>query len=176
MRVYFISIGAAASVALTGSAPAQKPQTVRPPAFNSLVNCRSIAAAAERLACFDRAVAAIDAAEARKELVIVDREQINKTRRSVFGLALPNLGIFGDSGTAGEPEAKVEGKIKRVWTAPDGKWGFEMDDGARWVQLDSRNFAIDPKPGQSIVIRRAAMGSYLANVNKQTAIRVKRVG
>ena len=35
--------------------------------------------------------------------------------------------------------------------------------------------AVRPAPGQPIRIRRAAMGSYLANVNNQIAIRVRRI-
>lgn len=173
--VVFVTILGAASVAVAGSALAQPPGTKRPPAFSSLVNCRAIAQPTERLACFDRAVAAMDAAEARQDLVIVDRQQINRTRRSLFGLSLPNLGIFGDASPEAAAEASIEGKIKRSWLTGD-KWNFELEDGARWVQIDSRNLSADPKAGQAIVIRRAALGSYLANVNKQTAIRVKRVG
>lgn len=176
MRRYLVAASLAVWMVGGGTALAQSAPHARPPAFSSLINCRAILTPSERLACFDRTVASIEAAEARQDLVIVDRDQITKTRRSIFGLALPNLGIFGDGKTGGEPEAKMEGTIKRAWMAADGKWNFEIDDGARWVQVDSRNLAIDAKAGQSIVIRRAAMGSYLANVNKQIAIRVRRVG
>jgi hypothetical protein len=130
---------------------------------------------AERLACFDREVAAIDAAEARKDLVVVDRQQLNKTRRTLFGLTLPNLSIFGDDNPDQEGVVRLDSKIKAVGQTALGKWIFELEDGARWAQTDSRDLAISPKAGQEIKIRRAALGSYLANVNGQVAIRVQRI-
>ena len=163
--------------ALTVSTPAlaqqQKPAE-RPTAFKKLVDCRRIADAPGRLACFDREVAAIDAAEAGQELVVLDKAQISRARRGLFGLSLPNVGIFGGS-DADQETGAIETTIKRAWQVADGKWGFELADGAQWMQTDSRDLSSDPKPGQEIKIRSAALGSYLANINKQTAIRVRRI-
>lgn len=108
------------------------------------------------------------------DLVAMDRQQVRKTRRSLFGLALPDLGVFGDSESE-DGNSTIETTIKSVRETPDSKWIFDLAEGGRWVQLDTRNFIVDPAPGQPIRIRRAAMGSYLANVNKQVAIRVRRV-
>jgi hypothetical protein len=108
----------------------------------------------------------------------MDRQQVRKTRRSLFGLALPDLGVFGDSDNR-DGDSAIETTIRSVRQGPDGKWLFDLAEGGRWVQLDSREFIVDPAAGQPIRIRRAAMGSYLANVNKQVnpniAIRVRRV-
>lgn len=147
----------------------------RSPALTRLVGCRDLAAPEERLACYDREVAALDAAEARHDVVVVDRDQLRKTRRTLFGLTLPNLSIFGDDSPDEEGVQRIEAKIKTVSQTPYGKWIFELDDGARWAQTDSRELPIWPKPGQTISIRKAAMGSYLANVNDQIAIRVERL-
>ena len=164
-----------AFLALAASpAAAQERDQPRSPALTRLVDCRALAGAEERLACYDREVAELDAAEARKDVVVVDREQLRKTRRTLFGLTLPNLSIFGDDSPDQEGFQKIEAKIKSVSQTPYGKWIFELEDGARWVQTDSRELNVWPKPGHDIAIRRAAMGSYLANVNKQIAIRVRR--
>lgn len=168
MRIFLLT-AAVSALALPQVAEAQ-----RPAALNRLTDCRAIAAPAERLACFDREVAAIDAAEARKDLIVVDREQVRKTKRSLFGLALPDLGVFGDA-SSDDSTSAIEASIKRAWQAPDGKWRFELEDGARWAQIDGRNLTAEPDSGDPIKIRRAALGSYLANVNKQVAIRVRRV-
>lgn len=156
-------------------AVAQKPSESRPQALKKLIECRSIADQTPRLACYDREVAAVDAAEARKDLVVVDREQLRETRRSLFGLTLPNLAVFGADSPDQEEFSRIESRIKSVSQLPDGKWTFVLEDGARWVQNDSRELAVYPKSGHPIAIRKAAIGSYLANVNKQTAIRVTRV-
>lgn len=163
--------------ALTVSSPAlaQRPRPAeRAPAFKKLVDCRRIAEAPARLACFDREVAAVDTAEAGQELVVLDKAQVRKTRRGLFGLSLPDVGIFGGS-AADEETGTIETTIKRAWQIADGSWRVELADGAQWVQTDSRNLSFDPKAGQKIKIRRAALGSYLANINNEVAIRVRRV-
>ncbi len=152
---------------------AQTKDLPRPAALGRLIDCRAITASSDRLACFDKEVAAIDAAERRKELVVVDRAQLKKAQRSLFGLPFPDLGIFKDSSSGAQ--GAIETTIKQTWRHSDGKWSFELPDGARWAQIDSRELHYDPKPGQSIGIRRAALGSYLANVDRQVAIRVRRI-
>jgi hypothetical protein len=155
---------------------AQSPATKRPPALKRLVDCRSIAAQLERLACYDKEVAAMDAAEARRDLVVMDREQVKKTRRTLFGLTLPNLGILGDDSDSDEEgTGRLDTTIKAATQNPAGKWILTLQDGGVWAQVDSRALQIDPRPGHDIKIRRAALGSYLANVKGQTAIRVQRV-
>lgn len=160
---------------LTASAAAQqRPAAERPAAISRVVQCRSIAAEAERLACYDREVAAMDQAQSSGELVAMDRNQVRRTRRSLFGLTVPNLGIFGDD-NEDEEASRIESTVRSASQNAAGKWVIEIADGARWIQVDSRNLNFPPRAGQPIRIRRAAMGSYLANVNDQVAIRVRRV-
>jgi len=63
---------------------AQETAPQRPEVLNRLTACRSVTAAAERLACYDRQVAALEAAEAAREIAVVDRQQIRRPRRSRF--------------------------------------------------------------------------------------------
>jgi len=168
-----ITAGLLLALVVAPPAFAQGKEVQRPEPFKKLIDCRAITQPAERLACFDREIASVMAAEARNEIVVFDREQVRKTQRSLFGLSIPNFKIFGDDSPDSEKE--IESTIKRVWTHTNGKWGFELADGARWVQIDSRELVFDPEPGQPIRIRRAALGSYLANVDKQVAIRVGRI-
>ena len=173
MRIISVLAAGLALSAPTAGAFAQDGKG-RPEALKRLTSCRAIAAETERLACYDREVAAVDAAAARNDLVVVDREQLRKTRRTLFGLTLPNLSVFGDDSAGEEGVSRIETRIKSLSQTPYGKWIFELEDGADWVQTDSRELSATPRVGQPIVIRKAAVGSYLANVNKQTAIRVKR--
>jgi hypothetical protein len=175
--MYRLAWIAALSVALTTSAGAQAPATPtqRPALLKSLTDCRSVSDSAVRLACFDAAAAAIDTAERAKDLVVVDREQLRKTRRTLFGLTLPNLSVFGDDSSTEPGVERIETTIARLSQTGFGKWIFVLPDGATWEQIDSRELPIDPKVGNSIKIRKAAMGSYLANVKEQVAIRVKRL-
>lgn len=117
----------------------------------------------------------METAAARKDVVVVDREQLRKTRRSLFGLTLPNLSVFGDDSKDEQGVTQIDSTIRRVSQTPYGKWVFTLEDGAQWEQTDSRNLPITPKVGHNIKIRKAALGSYLANVKDQVAIRVKRM-
>lgn len=136
--------------------------------------CRGIGDSVTRLDCFDREVAKFDQAQASGDIVTVDRQNVRATRRSLFGLALPNLGLFGDNSSDAN-SGVLETTIISTRQGPDGKWSFVLAEGGRWVQLDNREFIDDPASGMPIIIRRAAMGSYLANIKKQTAIRIERV-
>lgn len=152
---------------------AQASEVEPPQAFKKLVDCRAIADPAQRLACYDREIAAVDTAVSQKELVVFDRSQVRRTQRTLFGLPLPNLNIFGDG--SGDAPTEISSTIKRAWMHDRGKWAFELADGARWEQTDSTELVFDPEPGQAVRIRRAALGSYFANVDRQNAIRVRRV-
>jgi hypothetical protein len=170
------AVAAVVGLACAGAATAQDRRNAPaepPAAFGRVVQCRAIAGAEERLACFDREVAAMEAARASGQLVAMDRQQVRRTRSSLFGLALPDLNIFGDD--SDDEAASIDTTIRSARQAPDGKWVIQLEDGARWAQTDSRNLAIYPRAGQRIRIRRAAMGSYLANVANQVAIRVRRL-
>jgi hypothetical protein len=173
-----IVIAIAALAVAAGPAAAQEADRPRPEALNRLMECRSLTDSAQRLACFDREVAAIDAAEAANQLVVVDREQIRKTRRSLFGLSLPDLGIFGGGDDEEEEEegvSQIESTIKNASRGSYGRWIITLENGAVWAQTDDRNLPRWPKAGHPIVIKRAALGSFMANINDQNAIRVERL-
>ena len=161
--------------AALGDAAHAAPPSPRPPAFQKLVDCRDVTDASRRLACYDREVTAVAAAEGRQDLVVIDRAKVRTARRTLFGLQVPDLGIFGGDDGEEEGVSRLEATIAGVGRNGDGRWTFRLADGARWIQSDSRELGIDPAAGQPIVIRKAAMGSFLANVNKQIAIRVRRL-
>ncbi len=152
--------------------PAQAPRPATPEAFNRAVQCRAVADPQERLACYDREVAAMAAAEASNEIRVVDRQQVRNTRRTLFGLTLPDLNVFGSGDD--DPMDEINGTIRSVTELPSGQWAFTLEDGARWVQIDNRTLSSYPRAGHTVRIRRAAMGSFLANINRNTAIRVRR--
>ena len=111
-----------------------------------------------------------------REVVMVDKEQIKKTRRGLFGLLLPNMNIFGGGKNDEESERvrEVEGVIAQAQLV-HRNWLIVLEDGAKWIQTDARELIRDPHKGSAIKIRAAALGSYLANIDGQTAIRVKRI-
>lgn len=176
---FMIAGACAITVALAGAAAAQQPGSSAtpstPPGVKSLLSCRSLTNGADRLACFDRESAGVESAIAARELVVVSKEEVRSSRRSLFGLSLPSLAIFGGKAEDGQDAIKeVEGVIAAATQRGDDNWVFRLQDGAVWTQTDSRQLALTPKAGLPVKIRRAALGSYMMNVNGGLGIRVKR--
>jgi hypothetical protein len=68
---------------------------------------------------------------------------------------------------------EIESIIASARVNPAGKLMLTLEDGARWVQIDSNKFRL-PKAGLPVKIRRAAMGSFFANIDGRPAIRMRR--
>jgi hypothetical protein len=173
-------VATAAILLLATNASAQRRQRAtapeRPAVLNQLTACRAVTGDAERLACYDRQVAALEAAEASREIAVVDRQQIRSTRRSLFGLVLPDLGIFGgddDEGDDGAGVNEITSTLSSIGTGSDGRQVIRLEDNSVWVQTDGR--PAYGRSGESIRIRRGALGSFIANINNRAGIRVVRL-
>lgn len=167
--------------ALAGAAQAAEPATPgTPELYRQLVACRDIAAAEERLACYDRQVAAFDAATRTRDIVIADREEVRQARRGLFGFAAPVgrlLGMGGDGPDGADRDAidRLETKVARVGRTGEGGWRLTFEEGGTWEQIDTRGWVMSPKTGQAAVISKAALGSFMVSVDGQRAIRMRRV-
>ena len=168
------AIAAAALFALfsTPVAAKDKDEQLKVPAvYKTVVDCKAVADSAARLACYDAAVAAMDAAQRGKDLVVTDRAAIREARRGLFGLSLPRIRLFGDGGD--DQIKEINGKLSAVRSANDGMAIFVLEDGARWKQTDGRpSFA---KSGDPIRIRRTALGGFMANIKGDVGVRVIRL-
>ncbi|OYQ26011.1 hypothetical protein CHU93_12440 [Sandarakinorhabdus cyanobacteriorum] len=169
-----------AAGAATAADKPQKPPKAPPAVVQKLLDCRSIADAGQRLACFDAGVAALASGVEKREVLVADKEDVKQAKRSLFGLALPSFNLFGkgdDDEKSDERGAltEIEAVISAARQARPGFWSFTLDDGSTWVMTEAKSMRHDPRAGMKVRIRRAAMGSYLANVDGQIAIRVRRV-
>ena len=179
--VQAILLGSAFAVAaLSPVAPAFAAPKAPPRALSKLLDCRSIVESTARLACYDQQVAAIETATAKDEVVILDKEDVRKTRRSLFGFSLPKLPFLGggdddDKKTDGMDVDQIDDVIKNVRGLPYGIWVVTLSDGSQWQTADAMTFGT-PKPGLKITIKRAALGAYKATINKWPVVKVKRTG
>ena len=142
--------------------------------LQALLACRNIAESTQRLACFDSAVARFVQAVDSGEVVVVSRQQANAARRSAFGFNLPSLAIF-DRSARPEELNRVSGEVESVHRNAAGKWVLTLVGGAAWEQIDNERLPRAPKQGSKVEVRRAALNSYLMNVDGQRAMRVRRV-
>ena len=145
----------------------------------SFAECRRIAAADARLACFDKASAALEQAVAARDVRIVDRGDVRKARRSLFGLNLPSLGIFGggDGDKDDEREAftEINSTVQAARAGPNGRGEIVLADEGHpvWQTTEAMNFL--PRAGAKVRVRRGAMGGYFINVDSRSyrAIRLR---
>jgi hypothetical protein len=140
-----------------------------------VTRCRTITDKEARLACFDDAVAKLDTAIDRRDVVVVDREHIRQTKKTLFGLSLPDLNLFGGGDKDVDEISAIDGVVVGVRMDANSAWIVQLEGGATWRQTDSRPLARDPRPGSKVVIKKAALGSYMMRIDGQNGIRVRRV-
>ena len=166
---------AAALLALlpaTAAAAADEP----PAAIRALGACRAITDNAQRLACYDREAAALVQSVESKETVVLDKQAVRKTKRSLFGFTLPKLPFLSD-GQDEKEEAEfqqIETPIKSVNGIGYGRFRFTIDDGATWETTEGVNAF--PKPGQTVTIKKGLMGSYFIRFEGNRSVKGRRVG
>ncbi len=171
----FTTLFAATTLALLASVAAAKDKddnSAPPPVFQAVLDCKSVIDPTERLACYDKTVDSMAAASREKDLVVADRATMKEARKGLFGLGLPKLKLFG--GGDSEEVTEIESTIAGFRAASDGLLVFTLADGARWKQTDGR--LQYPKAGDKVKIRKAALGSFMANINDKPGIRVMRLG
>jgi hypothetical protein len=155
---------------------AAAPQSNVPEVVKNMLACKSMAADAERLACYDKASAAFDQAVAEREVTIVDKQEVSRTRRSLFGYMLPNLAVLGigdkDDQKASE-FTTLDSTIKSVRGSSYGKWEMELEEQAVWRNVELLDAA--PKTGEKVHIRKASLGSYFMKIGDRRSVRAVRI-
>lgn len=147
----------------------------RPAIFEDLIACKAIADAGQRLACYDKNVASIDQAERNEELVVVDRAEIKKTQKGLFGFNVGNISrIFGGSDSAGDVAvSEIDSTIREAHALKYGKWRIILEDGAKWVTTEALS-GRSPKTGSAVHVKRGAMGSYIMTFGGSRSVKVQR--
>jgi hypothetical protein len=170
---------ACALAATAGIANAQERRELDPKATPQVVErlfaCREIAEPTERLACFDREVAVVEQATSSDDLVIADREQISEARKGLFGFSIPKLRLFDRGSEKDEALDQIEGVIASTRLSANGKLVVILEDGARWIQTDDTPIPGTVRPGDRIVIKRAAIGSFFARIGTKRSFRTQRL-
>ena len=163
-------------VAAAAASPAAAAQSDGTPTAARLLNelgaCRAIAADAERLRCFDRTAAAVVDAEQKKDIVVLDKAEVRKTKRSLFGFSLPSIKLFGD-GKDDDALKQVVGTMLNSVSLPGGLIRFELEGGGVWESTEGA--MVMPRKGDVVTIKAGALGSYVATAPGRRSLRVRRV-
>lgn len=168
-------IGPVAAVAVLSATAAAAAEAPSSPIVDAVVKCRTVTADAERLACYDKAAGGLAKATEEGSIAVVSREDVRKTRRSLFGFTLPKLPFFSgdDSGKEEQPE-EIETTVKTARATRDGNFTVVMADDAVWRTTEPLRKM--PKAGDKVKIKKAALGSYFLSVGGLRGVRAMRVG
>ncbi|QKS01742.1 hypothetical protein F9288_20575 [Sphingomonas sp. CL5.1] len=169
MKISRLSAVVIVTLGTTGIAAAGQRQQAG--IFRDLVDCRAIADDKARLACYDGKVAAIAQAADAGDVVVADKTQIKEAKRALFGFGSVRLPLLGGSDKNGDAPSEIDAKIVRVRQIGYQKWEFALDNDMTWRQTDDE--ATYPRAGDTVTIKRAAMGSYMMKVGPKF-IRVMR--
>lgn len=156
-------------VALGCAAPAQAQTGSSDRVLRSFAECRAIAAPEARLSCFDKAASALEAAVKAKDVTIVDRQDIRKARRSLFGFTLPKIDLFGGGGRGDDDKTadftEINTTVASARPAANGRAEIRLADegNAVWQTTDPMPFP--PRAGAKIRIRQGTLGNYFLMVD-----------
>jgi len=169
-----IGLVAAAGLLWFGAALAATSAGPLPAAVQRLLDCRATTAESARLACYDAAVGELGRLLASGEIVVVDKERVAAVKREAFGFSLPSINLF-ERNDKPQELAEVAATAVRVHRKLDGHWSVELDDGAVWEQTDDEKIVREPHVGSKVVIKKAALGSFLMKIDGQWGVRAQRV-
>jgi hypothetical protein len=160
---FFMRASAVAAMLLAAGALAEEPDARIPAQLRS---CVAIQRNTERLACFDRGIAAL-------------REPGASTARAPS--AESSFGLFAQAPTganASDPAhaeiETLEARVASISAAADGSVIVALDNNQVWRQI-SGSATLLLKVGDEVVIRRAALGSFQLSTSNGRAAKVKRV-
>lgn len=168
---------AAAIIAAASPAAAKDKPAPPSPLVSAIDRCRQMTDPAQRLACYDSAANALVNATNSGEVSVVDRTEVRRVRRSLFGFAMPRLPFFSGDTTAGEAQSQLDTTITSVRPLSNGYYRIVIaDNNAVWETSDDSISFYPPRPGQKITILRGPLGSYFLRINGQVGVRGRRVG
>jgi len=159
-------------VAATETPPVAKPVA-------ALQQCRTIADVAARVACYDQAIDSLTTATVANDLVIVERTDLRKARKGLFGFTLPKIGFLTgkpDNAEDRADEEELETTITAGRSIGYGKWRFTVNGGATWETTEANMGFDDPLPGRKVLLQKGSLGGYFAKVGKGRRVSAKRVG
>lgn len=172
--IYLFLSGTLTSIAAFPAIAADK--TAAPPqTYQDLVQCKSIADAAQRLSCYDAQIEKLEKAAASGEVVVTDRASVREAKRGLFGFRMPSLGIFGLGDQDQDELTSIDGMVSAARQFGYGYWRVTLADGSVWEQVDTERLVFDPAKGSKVKIYRGALGTFRMNIDGQRAIKVRRV-
>jgi len=172
-----LPFGAIAALAVLAVPAVAKDPPKQSPLVRDLQACRAIADPTERLACYDKQAGALLDAANKGEVAVVDKSEVRKARKSLFGFAMPKLPFFSGDDSADAVSDTLESTVKSASGIGYGKFRVVIAEGnAVWETTESYGTMRDPRAGDKIVIKRGPLGSFLLKIGSNRGVKGRRVG
>lgn len=144
--------------------------------LDGLRGCRAVASAPERAACYDGSVDALLGAVEAGEVRLVDREEVRRTRRQLFGISIPDVPMLqGDDKDENETSDLLETTIASGGKTGPSTWRLTTAEGAVW-EINNPPRKIAPiMPGDKVVFKKASLGYYFIRINGQLGVKGRRI-
>lgn len=172
-----LPLGAIAALAALSVPAVAKDPPQQSPLVNALEACRAIADPNQRLSCYDKQAGALLDAATKGDVAVVDKSEVRKARKSLFGFAMPKIPFFSGDDSADAVPDTLETTIKSASGIGYGKYRMVIAEGnAVWETTETYGTMRDPRAGDKIVIKRGSLGSYLLKIGSNRSVKGKRVG
>jgi len=172
-----LPFGAITALAVLAVPAVAKDSPKQSPLVDALQSCRTIAEPAERLACYDRQAGALVDAATKGDVAVVDKSEVRKARKSLFGFAMPKIPFFSGDDTTDAVSETLESTIKSANGIGYGKFRMVIAEGnAVWETTESYGTMREPRAGDKIVIKRGPLGSFMLRIGSNRGVKGRRVG
>ena len=132
--------------------------------------CATVTDPSERLACYDAAFP--PATDTRSGAVDLESERTKALRE--FGLNKVQLRVREPERMRDVSPDRIEAKVARVGYRPTGERVVTLDSGQVWL-LTEVTFKGHLRVGDPVVIRTAALGSYMLVTPGRVPLRARRI-
>lgn len=174
-----LAVVIAGGIAISGAASAED-STGSP--TGAIYACAAITIDAERLACFDSAVADLRSKEQAGVVQTIDVAKIQEIEKEAFGFAMPSLPkLFNRSAEAsgGSDQEAIEEITVAVKSARiqgvTGRVIVVLENGQTWEQIDTAKVnSYSLRKAKEARVKKAALGSFMMSIDGGRAFRVKR--
>lgn len=174
----------ALTTAFAACSAAAQPAPTSPDYIGDLKACRAIADERERLACYDAKVGTMVSANEAGDVRIVDREDVRRTRRQLFGFSVPDVGVLAGDDKSSDKDGNGDGDKDELFTTsiasaralPNGGWRFTTAEGAIWEINNPPRRLAPIKPGDTVEFKKATLGYYFVRIAGQIGVKGRRVG
>jgi hypothetical protein len=137
--------------------------------------CRSIEDEDDRLECYDSKVGAMVSASDAGDVRIVDREDVRRTRRQLFGFTVPDLDILEGDEQDKEASEMLETTVTSARQLTNMSWRFTTAENAVW-EINNAPARFRPiNAGDTVIFKEASLGYYFVRINGQMGVKGKRI-